>query len=326
MDLSVVIACSRPGFITACLQGFARQTGSYKFEIIVAGKVSGLPALPLPVQLLQVDEQHPNTKRNRGIALAQANLIALLDDDTIPCTNWVQTAVETARAHAHTVLTGPETAYPTANHFAQLTHQLLSLPVAEFTKAHIHSKLEPVKWFDAPFCNCVFSKQMWQQVGGLSETIPWHMDDFHFFFPFRHNTAFLNVPQLSISHNRYPESLRALVQYKWRLRTETGEKLISHPEIYRAVTPVLVAVAISLVFFVLLTALLFIQPVSLLFLIAAYILLLLCVSMWRIGWSKPGHILRGVCILGAVQLVTVAGLYYGMLRGAFISMLKQTAF
>lgn len=314
MDLSIIIACSRPTFIDECLKGFAAQQTNFQFEIIVAGNVAGINHATTNVRLLEVQEQHPNTKRNHGLTIAQANLVAIMDDDTIPCITWVQTAVDTSRNYSGAVLTGPENVYPSANSFARLSHQLFSSPVAEFSKAHTHLKFEAVKWYDAPFCNVVFPKQIWIDAGGLDETIPWHMDDFHFFFGFRNKISFLNIPVLQICHNRYPASLLELIKYKWRLRTETGEKLMSHAQIYWRVIPVVVAFAVSLASILSMLVLIFIKPVVVVLLAVAYFVLLFLVTAWRVGFSVPSNVLKGVAIISSVHFISVAGLYFGLVR------------
>ena len=316
MELSIIIACSRPEFMDDCLKGFTAQQTEFQFEIIVAGNVSGINHAADNVRLLEVKEPHPNSKRNRGLAFAKANLVALIDDDTIPNAKWVETAMQFSRNYPDAVLAGPENPYPSANDFARLTHQLLSSPVAEFSKAHTHSKFETLQWFDVPFCNTVFPKQMWLDAKGLDETIPWHMDDFHFFFPFRNKVTFLNIPEMHICHNRYPGSLKELLIYKWRLRKETGEKLMSHPHIYCLVTPVKAALILSLSVLMLLFGLMFINPIALTLVVGTYFLLLFLVSIWRIGLSVPVDILNEFLLLTAVQLISMAGLYYGLLGSA----------
>lgn len=322
MDLSIVIACTRPGMVKNCLDAFAAQTGNAAFEVIVAGNISGLRATSANVKFLEVQETHPNAKRNAGMQHAIAPLVALMDDDALPCADWVQTALHAAWQHPDCVITGPELPYPASGTFATLSHRILSSSLAEFTKGHIHSAFEPVQWHDVPFCNCVFPKSMWQQRGGFDTNIPWHMDDFHFFFPLRAQVQFLNIPALTIQHDRYPGSLWKLAQYKWRLRRETGEKLIEQGNIYWAVAPVKYAVIGSLS-----AAALFITLLLLDWRIAAaftllYLLLAFGIALKTAG-AKPANAATGFAIIITVHFLTIAALYFGMVKALLRTGTKQ---
>ena len=76
-------------------------------------------------------------------------------------------------------------------------------------------------------------------MGLLATDIPWDMDDFEFCHRARSIVTFENVPELEIAHDRYPDSVKAFLAYKWRLRVRTGEKLISHPSLYGRIPSVL---------------------------------------------------------------------------------------
>jgi hypothetical protein len=109
---------------------------------------------------------------------------------------------------------------------------------SEATKAHVNRECEPVSWRDVPFCNCVIPRHF-LAAGALDTAIPWDMDDFHFFSGLRDRAVFLNIPELSITHDRYPDSITGFLKYKWRLRARTGEKLVTHPGIYCRIAPLL---------------------------------------------------------------------------------------
>jgi hypothetical protein len=312
VDLSVVIAGSRPDFILECLKGFNSQAGAYQFEVIVAGEVDGLGPQPPHVHLIEVNERHPNVKRNRGVAIAQSNLIALLDDDTIPCSDWVQTAIEKSRLYKNCVLAGREEPY-SANGFSNLTYRILSSQASEFSTAHLNSNLDSIKWYEVPFCNCIFPKQLWEEAGWFSETIPWHMDDFHFFYPLRNKVVFRNVPELKIRHDRYESSWRELITTKWKLRQETGEKLVDYPGIYWAVTPVAFAMALSFFGALVVITCLLVSPVIVLLLFGLYILLSILIAIRQVGFN-PKRFLPGLLILSLVHFVSLSAMHYGALK------------
>jgi hypothetical protein len=323
VQLSVVIPVSRPEQFLQCISGFAAQAGNYWFEVIGVGAVEGIES-PYPfVKLLPFKNPHPNTRRNEGVRNAAATLIALMDDDAVPTASWVQTAIETATGSKGKVITGPEVPPSNASWFAFLTHRLLSSGVVEFTQTHINTAFTKVKWYEVPFCNCVFEKNLWQSTSGFSETIPWHMDDFHFFFGHRHHTSFMNVPNLLIEHNRYPESFKKLIAYKWKLRKETGEKLVTHPQMYFRALPVAIASIVPLpVFIILLFAALY-YPSAIAIAAVFYLAVVFVVCLTAIKKATIGNLLTAVAILGSIQVVTVAAIYAGFSKQLFNKLLSN---
>ncbi len=323
MDLSVIIASTRPELLKNCLEGFAKQSSNYNFEVIASGKVSGIYSIGNNVLLLSVEELHPNIKRNKACALAKSELIALMDDDAIPHEHWVEQAVTFARQHPGYVITGPELPYTNSRNFAVLSHQILSSSVAEFTKGHISNRMEEVMWYDVPFCNCVFPKEIWRRRNGFDETILWHMDDFHFFFPLRKNVKFINNAAMQIFHNRYRDSLLQLVKYKWRIRRESGEKLILHHDIYWSVGPIRLAVITSMFAAFFLVLFLFINPLISAGIIGVYCLFAISIVISIVGF-KPQNILNGFSILVAVHITSITALYFGIIRAFLTSYTKGT--
>jgi glycosyltransferase involved in cell wall biosynthesis len=91
-DASIIVASHRSHFIAKCLDGL-KNTGARKasFEIIV---VADYPVeqfaqrYPTVTWKFHNDKNIP-VKRNIGIALSQSEVIGFIDDDCIPCENWI---------------------------------------------------------------------------------------------------------------------------------------------------------------------------------------------------------------------------------------------
>lgn len=312
MDLSVVIACSRPGKLLICLEGFCWQESSYEFEVIAVGDVpveSG--DYPFPCKFIPTDNPHVNARRNRGINEALADHIALMDDDCVPMENWVNEAVQSSTLN-YAVVSGREIPY-LDNAFSQITHAVLSSPIGEMTSAHVNRRAETVKWYEVAFCNCIIPKKLFQ-IYGLSEAIPWDMDDFHFCNSVKNEAVFVNNPNLVVKHDRYPSNMSELIQYKWKLRVRTGEKIVSHPGIYLKIPAV---IASSLLIPLLIIAFSSIGTSHFLLLAAfiAYFLLLLTIG-YQSG-RKFGFIgiLYSISVLACVHGITAIAIQYGIFRG-----------
>lgn len=100
--VSVVIAC--PGdswMLQECLSALARQTHR-DFEVIVlpdAGPVaseafaSAAPAGPR-LKVVETGRVRPAEKRNAGVRVASGDVVAFIDDDAYPDSNWLRNAVK----------------------------------------------------------------------------------------------------------------------------------------------------------------------------------------------------------------------------------------
>ncbi len=98
--VSVVIAC--PGdswMLRECLAALARQTHR-DFEVIVlpdAGPVAS-DAFAAPggprLRVVETGKVRPAEKRNAGIRIASGDVVAFIDDDAYPDSNWLRNAVK----------------------------------------------------------------------------------------------------------------------------------------------------------------------------------------------------------------------------------------
>lgn len=249
IKLSVIIACGRPAALLACLEGFKRQRRLRDFEVIVVGDTGGIEPAAYGFALTAVPcaQTHPNIRRNLGLQKAASPLIAFMDDDAVPDEGWVDAALEQCDPDGGEVLTGPE-APPAPGPVGRLVYAVSCSYFSEASRAHVNRRRSEVGWRDVPFCNCVLPRRLIEASGGLAARIPWDMDDFHFFRGLRGKAAFLNIPELSIKHDRYPESAVEFLRYKWRLRLRTGEKIVTHPGTYLGIAPLALAAGLPWAF------------------------------------------------------------------------------
>lgn len=93
--VSVVIACPAPSdYLTQCLNGLRQQT--YKnFDVLVLPDYQAeIPVDGLALRIIATGRIRPAEKRNIGICEARGEIIAFLDDDTIPVPTWLEQAVK----------------------------------------------------------------------------------------------------------------------------------------------------------------------------------------------------------------------------------------
>ncbi|WP_300515333.1 glycosyltransferase family 2 protein [Aliiroseovarius sp.] len=87
----VVVSHGRPALLTRCLTGLA-QLAYPNFEVIVVADPAGAAAVRatgLPVKLSEFDELNISAARNRGLTLSSGELVAFIDDDSVPEPSWL---------------------------------------------------------------------------------------------------------------------------------------------------------------------------------------------------------------------------------------------
>jgi glycosyltransferase involved in cell wall biosynthesis len=93
--VSVVIACPAPSdYLTQCLAGLGRQTYRRLEVLVLPDGPADLPSDGLDLRVIVTGRIRPAEKRNLGIREARGEIVAFLDDDTIPVPSWLEQAVK----------------------------------------------------------------------------------------------------------------------------------------------------------------------------------------------------------------------------------------
>ncbi len=304
--LSLVVACSRPKSVLKLLESIQNQENLEKIEVIVAGNTSCLPPLHLwnySCKYVDISKKHPNIKRNAAIRVSVGKHIAFIDDDAYLSRSWISHALYLIRENPDYVFTGPEK--PTRkSRVSWEIYESQKIWICEFSSAHVNFNNEKVHWLDVPFCNCIIPRKY---LGMLNEKIPWDIDDFHFFSNLGSNVFYFNSTGLLIFHDRYKESLKEHLEYKWKLRLRTGEKFITHFKLYRKVPGIILIfispIVLSILFFVHLT-------VSFLILLV-YVFLVFQQASRNFGSVKPWTQFK---IIFLIHLITFVSFFMGLFK------------
>ena len=317
-SLSIIIACTRPQTVLQCLDGLSKQEGQITFEVIIVGNC---PAIidtyqAFDLRLIDCQAKHANIRRNKGIENSKAPLIAFLDDDTIPDPHWVAQALQ-LNPNDKLIITGPER--PTRDHWkSRLAFAVSQNKITEGLPGHVNQKSAFVSWTEVPFCNCVIPRAIFDQIGHPATDIPWDMDDFEFCNRARRVAQFVNVPKLSVCHDRYPDSITKFILYKAKLRIRTGEKLISHPGIYSKIPAVVLS---ALCPYLLITTLIIIPlmidaPFHIPLISLAGLYLIIILSQIPIAISKIGlrMCLPYVATIAIIHFITITSVQVGIIR------------
>ena len=320
-SLSIIIACTRPQTVLQCLDGLSKQEGQIIFEVIIVGNC---PAIidtyqRFSLRLIDCQAKHANIRRNKGIENSKAPLIAFLDDDTIPDPHWVAQALQ-LNPNDKLIITGPER--PTRDHWkSRLAFAVSQNKITEGLPGHVNQKSAFVSWTEVPFCNCVIPKAIFDQIGYPATDIPWDMDDFEFCNRARRVAQFVNVPKLSVCHDRYPDSITKFILYKAKLRIRTGEKLISHPNIYWKIPAVVLSALCPylLIMTLIIIPLMIDSPFYISVISLAGLYLIIILSQIPIAISKIGFrmCLLYLAMIAIIHFVTVASVHAGIISRLF---------
>jgi glycosyltransferase involved in cell wall biosynthesis len=166
--VSVVVPTKdRPGYLEVTLRSLRDQDLAEPYELIVVDD-GAEPATPAAAEaagarLLRSEGHGPNTARNTGIAAAEADLIALVDDDVFAPRGWLRALVEGAARH------------PDADAFGGPIHARLEGPAPRscgregppITALDLGSEdREAVLVWSA---NMLLRRSAWERVGPLDE-------------------------------------------------------------------------------------------------------------------------------------------------------------
>ena len=311
MDISIIIPVTRQDALLKCLTGFNQQQTTYKYEVIAVGSVPkkiNAADYSFKLSLIECDDLHANVRRNIGVRNASSNIIGLMDDDCIPNPLWVENAVKCSQIG---LVTGPEIPDNTEDDFTKLQFNILSSKFSEFTLGHINSIKEKIKWYDVAFCNCIIPRKAWELANEFSEIIPWDMDDFHFCYNLKSDYLFYNQPELLVKHDRYPDSFKKLMNYKWKLRKRTGEKLITHSEIYCRIPSVLLA---ALAPYLILMFCFSVPLIVLCFSLLMYLIPPIFIYYKTFHYFHLNKLFTALLIYFGVHIITVLAIQIGILK------------
>lgn len=301
-ELSIIVPCTKPKKAQLLLNGFTKQKGNHGFEVILVGNVPDNETnYPFHVAFIKTNDIHVNAKRNKGLEQSSGLFIALLDDDTVPSENWVEQALLSVNQHPNSLIAGRETPCQNSQD-AKLAFAVSQLFITEGYKGHVNTKTESLNWWEVPFCNCVGNRQIFQT--GFDISIPWDMDDFHFCFAKKDEVTFYNNPSLIVKHDRYPNKLAHFLTYKWNLRVRTGEKIISHPQIYLKIPSMIILLLSPFILGVIIISGLL--PICL----AAYALILLF-SVVRFATDQ---FVERIWLIFRMHAIIFFGYWYGALK------------
>ena len=161
-----VVVCTHNGQATLdeCLARL--QTLSYPdYEVIVVNDGAGAACARIAeahdATLIQTEHRGLGHARNKGIEAAEGEIVAFLDDDAYPDSDWLQYVAAQLRANGHAGVGGPNIPPEDDGFVAEC--------VAAAPGGPIHVLVSDREAEHVPGCNMAFRKDVLEEVGGFDE-------------------------------------------------------------------------------------------------------------------------------------------------------------
>lgn len=206
MEVAVIIPVTRPDYFSSCMDHLIQQTYDHtKFEIIVIKRKEldlRIPITDIKIKQVIEDRLHAGLRRNLAINSTEAQILAFLDDDTVPPLDWITNAVIYLKDNNIDGVCGPIEQFQES---LSLGYRLAgaaneSVFLEGFEEHRIYEK-KLVKFYNLALCNVVFLRKVWEGVKGFNEAASYYIDDIEFFYiAYKLGYRFEAISALGIHH------------------------------------------------------------------------------------------------------------------------------
>ncbi len=256
---AIIIAGGNPRALPACVGALQRCASerpdlASQLEVSIAADENIPEMLPggfAAASFVRTRSRHPGHKRNVAAARTTARFLFFIDDDTLPDSRWMESAVRICREKRE-VVAGRSVPPAAGDDRQRILHAMLGSRIVAGGPGYLAPLEGRIRFYDIFLCNACIRRDVFEAVGGFVEKAPYTMDDTEFF----HLCEILGVPLsadngFEIRHEFTglwrPYLRKNLERHRW-----TGICRQLFPDIYRQIpvitaadwSPVLVAGAI----------------------------------------------------------------------------------
>lgn len=169
VKLSILIAtCDRPEMLDACVKSLLIQKPENTYEIIILDQTDtrkqtiSFPNEPA-VKIVKCDFKNKSCALNRGVGLALADYIAVIDDDCVADKRWIDSMYKVLQDERDAIITGRVVAgNKEGNALQSRLHDNL-------TKRVVYQKRKVTPIFKLSGCNFGFHRMMYKAIGPFDE-------------------------------------------------------------------------------------------------------------------------------------------------------------
>ncbi len=202
--VSIIIAYPGPtGYLDEALAGIAKQTYR-RFEVILlpdepSGRIWGDGIREIPT-----GRRRPAEKRNVGLAQARGEIVAFLDDDAYPASDWLARALGYFADPAVGAVGGPGVTPPNDPYLAQVSGWAYAnrLVSGGFRYRYAPDRVRTID--DYPSCNLFVRTDCMREIGGF-RTDYWPGEDTYLCMELVHRSRkIIYEPRSLVYHHRRP--------------------------------------------------------------------------------------------------------------------------
>jgi len=232
MQLSILICTyNREKYLIDALNSIAQQNASYDlFELVVINNNSTDNTekicrdfkdkhKKLNYKYTIEKKQGLSAARNKGIRVANGELLAYIDDDAIADKNYVNNILEAFNKHPDILAIGGRVipVFPDGNEPKWLSKYLNGI----ISKVDYGEKIKLYKGKYPSGCNMIFRKKVFDIVGTFNEDLTWRSDDKYMFLKiYKYKLPVLYYPGILVHHNI--DSYRLEYNYLKKLSETSG--------------------------------------------------------------------------------------------------------
>jgi GT2 family glycosyltransferase len=202
--VSIIIAVGTPGdYIRECIEHCGRLDYP-RFEIIVLPDDPWEPTHP-NIRVIPTGKVRPAEKRDRGVAAAEGEIVAIIDDDAYPDTRWLANAVRHFADPAVAAVGGPGVTPPADSLRQKVSGWVYESPLVSggFAYRYRPGRMQDVD--DYPTSSLVIRKADFLAAGGF-DTGYWPGEDTILCMKLTHERGKRIVydPDVIVYHHRRP--------------------------------------------------------------------------------------------------------------------------
>lgn len=234
IEFSFIIPVTRRDLLDKCLDSLKQMdypSSNYEIILITDKKLKNLPELD--IKQIEMQDRNPALRRNKGVKLAKAPLIAFIDDDVTVNKNWLKNSQEIFKKNPEiTGIGGPDKMPPDSSFLEKVTDALLSHSYfGSGVLAHsYYNKRKMIKYPSSiALCNMLIKREVFDLVD-FNENIGYGGEDTEFLYILMkaYHKKFLYDPSIYVYHKKRKFGL-AYFKQRLKFRINNGKLLYIYP-------------------------------------------------------------------------------------------------
>ncbi|MHC1687000.1 MAG: glycosyltransferase [Methanothrix sp.] len=231
--VSIIIPCKAIDNYTSICVDQCSKLDYPSFEILVLpdslnGKVKSNPG----VEVIPTGPIKPSIKRNQGVSRCRGDILAFIDSDAIPNSDWIKRAMPYFEDNNVGAVGGPNITPPDADLMERASGLVLSSFIGGGKFAFRYNSKKAQECDELPSCNLFVRKSSFHAAGGFEEGVLTAEDAKLCFQIKRICQKIIYSPDVLVYHHRRPLFVPHLKQM-WNYGSDKAALFKKYPEFKR---------------------------------------------------------------------------------------------